>query len=115
MNHSPSTTFPYFCGMEQLLQKIETFKTEISSFVATKTEEAEAFRIKYLGSKGLVKEVMGEMKNVAADKKREFGQLLNEFKLFAEAKYEELKVASENGQSAAEQPLFDLSVLLSSY
>jgi phenylalanyl-tRNA synthetase alpha chain len=48
-----------------------------------------------------VKDVMGEMKNVAADKKREFGLLLNEFKVFAETKYEELKAATENGQQAA--------------
>ncbi len=95
--------------MEQLLQKIEAFKTEIGDFIATKTDEAEAFRIKYLGTKGLVKEVMGEMKHVAADKKREFGQLLNEFKLFAEAKYEELKAATNNGQPATESSL-DLSL-----
>ncbi len=65
--------------MEQLLAKIEAFKAEISNFIATKADETETFRIKYLGTKGLVKEVMGEMKNVAADRKKEFGQLLNEF------------------------------------
>ena len=81
--------------MDNLLQKIDIYKKEITHFVANKSEETEAFRIKYLGTKGLVKEVMGEMKNVAADKKKEFGQLLNEFKLFTEAKYEELKVATE--------------------
>src|SRR5688572_20115127 len=84
-------TFPYFCAMEELLRKIESLKSEIKTAIATTSEEAEAFRIKYLGSKGLVKEVMGEMKNVAADKRREFGQLLNEFKLFTEEKFESLK------------------------
>ena len=82
--------------MDNLLLAIETYKKEISNFVAQKSEEAEAFRIKYLGSKGVVKEVMGEMKNVTADKKREFGQIMNEFKLFAEAKYEELKTATSS-------------------
>ena len=95
--------------MESLLQKIETLKAEIKNFIAVNAEEPEAFRIKYLGTKGLVKDVMGEMKNVAADKKREFGQLLNEFKIFAEAKYEELKVAAGNGQ-AATGPDLDLSL-----
>jgi len=84
--------------METLVQKIEEYKKEIKDFIAQKSEEAENFRIKYLGSKGLVKEVMGEMKNVAADKKKEFGQLLNEFKIYTEAKYEELKAATSNGQ-----------------
>ncbi|MBL0357674.1 MAG: phenylalanine--tRNA ligase subunit alpha [Chitinophagaceae bacterium] len=81
-----------------MVQKIEEYKNEIKNFVAQKSEEVENFRIKYLGSKGLVKEVMAEMKNVAADKKREFGQLLNEFKIYTEAKYEELKAATTNGQ-----------------
>ena len=76
--------------MEALLQRIEALKMEMGSFVATTADDTEAFRIKYLGTKGLVKEVMGEMKNVPGDKKKEFGQLLNEFKLFAEAKYTEL-------------------------
>lgn len=81
--------------MEQLLQKIAGLKAEISDF---NTADAEAFRIKYLGSKGLVKSIMGEMKNVAAENKKEAGQLLNEFKLFTEAKYEELKQTTGNGQ-----------------
>ncbi len=77
--------------MELLLQQIENYKTEINNYTANTPEEVETFRIKYLGTKGIVKEIMGEMKNVAPDKKREFGQLLNEFKLFTEAKFETLK------------------------
>ncbi|MEJ7587187.1 MAG: phenylalanine--tRNA ligase subunit alpha [Ferruginibacter sp.] len=96
--------------MEQLLEKIETFKTEISNFVAVKADEAEAFRIKYLGTKGLVKEVMGEMKYVDIDKKREFGQLLNDFKLFAEARYEELKATTHKEQAAGGKATPDLSL-----
>ena len=87
--------------MDDLLIKINNYKTEITGYVAAKAEEAEAFRIKYLGTKGLVKEVMGEMKNVAADKKREFGQIMNEFKLFAEAKYDDLKAATSAEAPAA--------------
>ena len=49
-------------------------------------KQAEEFRIKYLGTKGIVKTIMGEMKNVPAEKKKEFGQILNEFKQFAEDK-----------------------------
>jgi len=76
--------------MEELLQKIAGLKTEIAAF---NEADAEAFRIKYLGTKGLVKAIMGEMKNVSA------GQLLNEFKVFTEAKYDELKAQTGNGQS----------------
>ena len=76
--------------MNDLLEKIENYKREITEFSAEK-DVAETFRIKYLGTKGLVKNVMAEMRNVPNERKREFGQVLNDFKIFAENKYEELK------------------------
>ena len=84
--------------MEQLLQNIEAYKKEIGGYELVDGQTVETFRIKYLGTKGLVKTVMGEMKNVPNEKKKEFGQILNEFKLFAENKYEELKRATTNDQ-----------------
>ena len=45
--------------MESLLQKIEEFKQEIAAAEASTAELVEAFRIKYLGTKGLVKSIMG--------------------------------------------------------
>ncbi len=84
--------------MEELLQQIESYKEQISAFTAQTPEDTEAFRIKYLGTKGIVKVVMGEMKNVPAERKREFGQILNEFKQFTEAKYESIKESSVNSQ-----------------
>jgi phenylalanyl-tRNA synthetase alpha chain len=84
--------------MEDLLKQIQDYKEEIAASNANGEKSAEEFRIKWLGSKGLVKNLMGEMKNVANEKKKEFGQILNEFKQLAEAKYEELK------QSAAGSP-----------
>ena len=82
--------------MEELLKQIEDYKNEITRSTATGEKAAEEFRIKWLGTKGLVKNIMGEMKNVPAEKKKEFGQILNEFKQFAEAKYEELKSSASN-------------------
>jgi phenylalanyl-tRNA synthetase alpha chain len=85
--------------MEQLLQQIETIKKEAGSFSAADTKTVEEFRIKYLGTKGIVKTIMGEMKNVPNEQKKEFGQILNEFKLFVEGKYDELKNASADTTS----------------
>ncbi len=48
----------------------------------------ETFRIKYLGTKGLLKQLMGEMKNVAPENKKEAGVLLNEIKQFTEQYYQ---------------------------
>jgi phenylalanyl-tRNA synthetase alpha chain len=78
-------------SMEQLLQQINNYKTEIEAFSATDEKQVEEFRIKWLGTKGLVKATMGEMKNVAPDKKKEAGQILNEFKNFVEQRYETLR------------------------
>ncbi|MEO6228811.1 MAG: phenylalanine--tRNA ligase subunit alpha [Ferruginibacter sp.] len=96
--------------MEELLQKIAVFKQEIKDAVAATGDEAEAFRIKYLGTKGLVKEAMGEMKNVAVERKKEFGQVLNEFKLFAEEKFEQLKASTSVSIADSEVSGLDLSL-----
>ncbi len=82
--------------MEQLLQQIKEYKKEIEATIATNTDAVENFRIKYLGTKGLVKAVMAEMKSVPSEEKKAFGQLLNEFKLFVEEKYNNLQLELED-------------------
>jgi len=98
----------YLRSMEKLLQQLEQYKQEIGAEIAQSTEAVEAFRIKYLGTKGLLKSVMGEMKNVPNEQKREFGQILNDFKLFVENKYTKLKEALEVGDHSS--ALIDLSL-----
>lgn len=56
--------------MEELLQQIELYKQEMAAFEALDANALEAFRIKFLGTKGIVKAIMGEMKNVPAEEKR---------------------------------------------
>ncbi len=77
--------------MENLLAQIEKYRKEIAAESVTNKDELEAFRIKYLGTKGLLKTIMSEMRTVAPDKKKEAGQLLNEFKLFVESQFEILQ------------------------
>ncbi len=90
--------------MQDLLQKIEAYKSEISAFNAADEKQAEEFRIKWLGTKGLVKELMGEMKNILPEQKREAGQKLNELKQFAEARWEALKEATAGTGQKGEKP-----------
>ena len=81
-------------------EKIESYKKELEELKADTAEAIEAFRIKFLGSKGLVKELYGDLKTIANEEKREFGQLINEFRTTAEAKYSELKDSfSSSGDS----------------
>ena len=79
-----------------MLFRSDDLKKEIEAFSIQNAQELEAYRIQYLGTKGLVKSLMGEMKTVPAEDKKAAGQLLNEFKLFAEAKYENAKAGIEN-------------------
>lgn len=95
--------------MEQLVQQIENYRKEIAAAAANTPEAVEEFRIKYLGTKGLVKTIMGEMKNVPNENKKAAGQVLNEFKLFVEAKYEELKEANAKHQTTNDK-LIDWSL-----
>jgi phenylalanyl-tRNA synthetase alpha chain len=80
-----------------LLEKLESYRKEIIGTELSGAEAAEIYRIRFLGTKGIVKNLFQEMKQVPADKKKEFGQILNEFKQLAESKYDEVK-DSVNGQ-----------------
>ncbi|MFI5194956.1 MAG: phenylalanine--tRNA ligase subunit alpha [Chitinophagales bacterium] len=75
--------------MEELLEKLETYRKEIGETRLENADAAETYRIRFLGTRGIVKNLFQEMKTVPAEKKKEFGQILNEFKQLAESKYEE--------------------------
>ncbi|TAE69865.1 MAG: phenylalanine--tRNA ligase subunit alpha [Bacteroidetes bacterium] len=86
--------------MEQLQQQIHNLKQEVTNYPVTNAEQLEAFRIQFLGTKGQVKALMGEMKNVPAELRKEVGQWLNECKIFVEQHFETLKSSL---QSTAEE------------
>ena len=92
-----------FAAMEQLQDQINMYREEMQAYTAADEKQLEEFRIRFLGTKGIVKGVMGEMKNVAAENKKAAGQLLNEFKQFAEERYETLKASLDvsGGSSSA--------------
>ncbi len=91
----------YLCAMDELLQQIAAYKQEIENQPANGADALEAYRIKFLGTKGIVKNLFTEMRNVPADKKKEFGLILNEFKQLAEAKYDNWKQQLEGSGGAA--------------
>jgi phenylalanyl-tRNA synthetase alpha chain len=95
--------------MDQLLQQIEDYKKEVNQFSETDAKKTEEFRIRWLGTKGIVKSLMAEMKNVPNERKKEFGQILNDFKFFVENKFEELKQTSA-GRHTSAQTEIDLTL-----
>jgi len=74
-----------------MIDKIKELIAEAEAFKAQSKEEVEAFRIKYLGKKGLLNDFFAEFKNVANDQKKEFGQTINKLKKTAEDKVKALK------------------------
>src|SRR5947207_4362331 len=65
----------------------------------------EQFRIRFLGSKSIIKDLMGEMKNIPADKKKEFGQLVNTLKQKAEEKFNHFKEQLTSSQQQTSEAL----------
>jgi len=74
-----------------MIDNIKKHIAEVEEFTAKAQDEVEAFRIKYLGSKGLLKDFFSEMKNVPGEQRKEFGQTINALKKAAEEKVNFLK------------------------
>lgn len=74
---------------------------EIEGFAASTAEEIEAFRLKYLGKKGLVKELSAKIKDVAPEARKDFGQQLNKVKTAVQGRIDHLKDILESNQSTA--------------
>ena len=77
--------------MEELVKQVEALKQEIQSFPVANAADLEAFRIRFLGTKGLVKSIMSSLKDVAGPQKKEAGLLLNDLRVFSENVFENYK------------------------
>ncbi len=71
--------------------KIGQYTIEIETFEPKSAEELERFRIKFLGTKGIIKDLFDEFKAVSPEEKRVLGKVLNQFKQLAEAKFSDYK------------------------
>lgn len=58
-------------------------------------EALEEFRVKYLGTKGLVKGFLEQMRHIPADQRREYGLVVNALKQAAELRYQKAKAKLE--------------------
>lgn len=74
-----------------MITKIEQLAAETGKLQANTAEEVEQFRIKYLGRKGIMNDLMEEFRSVAPEQKRELGQRINALKQAITAKINELK------------------------
>ena len=77
--------------MASFQEQIRAHEIEIEEFNPFDAATLENYRIRFLGTKGIVKLMSGEMKSVPPEQRKEAGQQLNAFKQLAEEKYEAFK------------------------
>ena len=92
-----------------LKEKIEEIKAEMSQIKVKSQEELELFRIKFLGSKNILKELYQDLKNAPNELKKELGQSINGLKQESEKAFEAFKNAIGADNSNKDKQEFDLS------
>lgn len=93
----------------EIFDRAKAVLVEIEAAKPTDADALEQFRIKYIGTKGLVKGLMSEMRNIPRDQKRAYGQLVNSIKQSAEAAYQTLKDELETAEEQSQGNDLDLT------
>ncbi|MCO6147546.1 phenylalanine--tRNA ligase subunit alpha [Flavobacterium sp. NRK1] len=83
-----------------MIDKIKGYIAEAEAFSTQNKEELEAFRIKFLGKKGILNDFFAEFKAVPNEQKKEFGQVVNNLKKTAEDKVASIQEALESKEEA---------------
>lgn len=89
-------------------KQIDAYQEEIDLAAPADAGALETFRIRFLGSKNIIKPLFALMKEIPNDRKKEFGQRLNQLKQSAEDKFNALKEHFESAKME-ERPLIDLT------
>lgn len=95
--------------VSDIFTQVQSAQVALDAETPATAEALEQFRIHYLGSKGLIKSLMDEMRNVPNERKREFGQLVNALKQSAETKFQEIKAVLDTQAEQASSQAFDLT------
>lgn len=91
-----------FSQLDALLQEARESELQDSATL-------EAYRIRFLGSKNVLKDYFGRIKEVPNERKKEYGQRVNEVKQAAEARYQEVKDALDAAADQSAPADLDLS------
>ncbi|NAS12481.1 phenylalanine--tRNA ligase subunit alpha [Poritiphilus flavus] len=84
-----------------MIDQLKEHISEVEQFSADSTEALEAFRIKYLGKKGILNKYFAEFKNIPKEDKKAFGQTINQLKTAATEKVNSLKSNLEQSVKAS--------------
>lgn len=84
-----------------MIDKIEKHIEEVRSFNAHTQEELEAFRIRFLGKKGILNDFFAAFKEVPAEDKKSYGKAVNDLKKAAQERVDQLRHALEAREEAS--------------
>ena len=91
-----------------MLDKIQSYISEIESAVAKTADEVEDFRLRFIGKNNVINDLFEDFKKVPGEQKRELGPALNELKSKAQDKLRELSSSLSSGSES----LSDIDVTL---
>ncbi len=72
-----------------LLQRVQALIDEVQQAQLTDERTVQQFHQRFIGSKSVVKELMGALKNLPGEQKKEFGQQINRLKDLASTRYQQ--------------------------
>ncbi len=89
--------------MQEIFDQANAVLEDIKNSTPSTIEEVELFRIKYLGTKSVLKDLFGAMGKLPNEKKKEYGQLMNALKDAAQLKFDELSQSLEQGKNTSKE------------
>lgn len=89
--------------IQELIQQIEDLRIKTS-------EEAEHFRLRFLSKKGEINQLVDSFREIAADQKRETGQILNQLKQLAQQKFQEAQQQFESKATSKNKVQIDYTL-----
>ena len=87
-----------------MIEELKSHLKTVESYTSKSLDEVEAFRIKYLGKKGILNHYFAQFKSIPAEEKKAYGQAINELKQSATQKVEQLK--TEIAQNIEEKGIY---------
>lgn len=87
--------------------RVKQYLGEVTAFKATDAEGIEAFRIRFLGRKGILKDLYGSLKEAGPEERKELGKVINELRNSVEARIDSLLAGLSGAETSID--LEDLS------
>lgn len=93
----------------EIFAKVQQVIEEIDAANPTSKEDVEAFRLRFIGTKNIIKPLFGDITKVENERKKEYGQLVNASKAAAELKFAALQEMIEAASDSNEASALDLT------